>query len=126
MPSLPTTEPRLPLFAFGTLRRGEANHRLLENRFDRCLPATLPGFCRTIASHGFLVVIVAAGETVEGELFFLRDETYDESLRRCDELEDISPGETSGPYYRRVRRIVTTSEGPHAAWVYADPLTPAD
>jgi gamma-glutamylcyclotransferase (GGCT)/AIG2-like uncharacterized protein YtfP len=96
---------------------------LLEDRYNRWLPATLTGFRRTIANHGFPAVVEAAGASVEGELFFLRDDVYAETLRRCDELEDIPPGKTAGPYYRRVRRVVTTDEGQHAAWVYADPST---
>lgn len=125
MPSQSTPEPHLPLFAFGTLRRSECNHGLLFGRYDRCLPATLPGFRVTTASHGFAVVVEDHGESVAGELFFLHDDLYDETLRRCDDLEDIPLGEAVGQYYRRVRRAVTTAEGQHAAWVYADPSTPA-
>lgn len=125
MTSRSTTESRLPLFAFGTLRRSECNHGLLVDRYDRWLPATLPNFRVTTASHGFAVVVEDPGESVAGELFFLRDDLYDETLRSCDDLEDIPPGETVGPYYRRVQRVVTTVEGPHIAWVYADPSTPA-
>lgn len=125
MQSHSNTDPRLPLFAFGTLRRGECNHHLLADRYDRWLPATLPGFRRTVATHGFLTVVEASGESVEGELFFLRADLYDETLRRCDQLEDIPVGETAGPYYRRVRRTVSTAEGTHEVWVYADPGTRA-
>jgi gamma-glutamylcyclotransferase (GGCT)/AIG2-like uncharacterized protein YtfP len=124
MPSQSTPEPRLPLFAFGTLRRSECNHGLLLDRYDRWSPATLPGFRLAVASHGFAVVVEDPGESVTGELFLLRDDQYDETLRRCDDLEDIPPGETVGEYYHRVRRVVTTAEGQHAAWVYADPSTP--
>ncbi|MBI5759429.1 MAG: gamma-glutamylcyclotransferase, partial [Planctomycetales bacterium] len=71
----------LPLFAFGTLRRGECNHGLLLGCYDRWLPATLPGFRATTARHGFAVVVEDPGESVAGELFFLCDDGYDETLR---------------------------------------------
>ena len=125
MPTNNLIPDHLPLFAFGTLRRNECNHGLLLGRYDRWLPATLSGFRVMTASHGFAVVVETSGESVAGELFFLSNDLYDETLRRCDDLEDIPPGETVGPYYRRVQRVVTTTEGQLAAWVYADPSTPA-
>jgi gamma-glutamylcyclotransferase (GGCT)/AIG2-like uncharacterized protein YtfP len=125
MPTNHHATSHLPLFTFGTLRRSECNHSLLLGRYDRWMPATLPGFRLSTASHGFAVVVEDPGESVVGELFFLCDDLYGETLRRCDDLEDISPGETVGPYYCRVQRVVTTTEGQHAAWVYADPSTPA-
>jgi len=114
----------LPLFVFGTLRRGEANHHCLAGRYERCLPAQLAGFRRTVARHGFPAIVREAGGTVDGELFFLCPETYATTLRICDDLEDIPPGATAGAFYRRLAVTVQTATGPYRAWVYADPATP--
>lgn len=115
---------QLPLFVFGTLRRGEVNHRCLAGTYDRCLPATLHGFRRSVAAHGFPTIRPVAGEQVDGELFFIRPDLYDQTLRRCDVLEDLPPGELEGDYYRREPVTVETAEGKFTAWVYRDAGTP--
>jgi hypothetical protein len=50
----------------------------------------------------------------------LRSATYDETLRRCDLLEDLLPGQLVGQFYRRMHLTVETVEGARIAWVYAD------
>lgn len=117
------TERTLPLFAFGTLRRGEPNHHYLDGTFERCLPATLRDFRRETAAHGFPAVVRCPLAQVKGELFFIRPEVYDETLRRCDLLEDLPPGKLVGRYYRRMALTVNTAEGDFVAWVYADAST---
>lgn len=116
-----STSIELPLFVFGTLRRGEANHHCLADSYNRWLPATLLDFRRAVAAHGFPAIVAARGEQVDGELFFIRPEDFAETLRRCDTLEDIPPGKLVGPYYRRAQVSVETTEGPFTAWAYIDP-----
>lgn len=111
---------QLPLFAFGTLRRGKANHGILAGAFDRCLPATLRDFRRAVAPHGFPAIVRCPLARVEGELFFIRPDAYDEALRNCDLLEDLPPGQLIGRYYRRIEVTVETAEGEFVAWAYAD------
>lgn len=111
---------QLPLFAFGTLRRGKANHEILAAAVDRCLPATLRDFRRAVAPHGFPAIVRCPHARVEGELFFIRADAYDDTLSRCDVLEDLLPGQLQGQYYRRMEVTVETAEGEHVAWVYAD------
>ena len=111
----------LPLFVFGTLRRGESNHHCLAGRYDRWLPATLHDFQRTTAAHGFPQVVPSPGDRVTGELFFICPTDFEETLHRCDILEDIPPGQLVGPYYRRARVVVETTEGDFTAWAYIDP-----
>ena len=111
----------LPLFVFGTLRRGESNHHCLAGRYDSWLPATLHDFKRTTAAHGFPQVAPSPGDRVSGELFFIRRAEFAESLHRCDILEDIPPGQLVGPYYQRAQVVVETAEGNVTAWAYIDP-----
>ena len=111
---------QLPLFVFGTLRRGQRNHdRYLEGRYVRVLPARLPGFARTAP----LMIARCADEVVDGELYFLRGESYDAAMEEIDWLESISPGQSVGPEYRRIRVRVQTAEGESIAWVYVRPDT---
>ncbi|MGE5193684.1 MAG: gamma-glutamylcyclotransferase [Deltaproteobacteria bacterium] len=111
----------LPLFVFGTLRRGESNHHCLAGHYDRWLPATLCDFKRTTAAHGYPQVVPSPGDHVTGELFFIRAADFDETLRRCDILEDLPIGHLVGPYYQRARVVVETAEGDFIAWAYIDP-----
>jgi gamma-glutamylcyclotransferase (GGCT)/AIG2-like uncharacterized protein YtfP len=111
---------QLPLFAFGTLRCGKSNHGTIAGAFDRMLPATLRDFRRGVAPHGFPTIVRCPLAHVEGELFFLRPDLYDETLRRCDLLEEIPSGQLAGSYYRRMEVRVETTEGEFTAWVYAD------
>src|SRR5579859_7434322 len=99
----------LPLFVFGTLRRGEPNHHCLAGSYERWLPAVLSDFRRTVATHGFPAIVASRGDQVAGELFFIRPKLFAETLRRCDTLEDIPPGELIGPYYRRAQVSVETT-----------------
>jgi gamma-glutamylcyclotransferase (GGCT)/AIG2-like uncharacterized protein YtfP len=113
----------LPLFVFGTLRRGEQNHQFLEAAFERVLPGILRNFRRAVTPHGFPAIVRCPLAEVEGELYFLRSETCAETLRLCDLLEDLPPGKLVGRYYRRMELEIETAEGPYRAWVYADPDT---
>lgn len=108
---------RLPLFAFGTLRRGEANHHYLAGRYDRILPARLPSY----AIVGPLMIDRSEAGSVPGELFFLRPGSYDATMTECDELEGTIPGQTRYAVYERRRVRVLTDVGPHDAWAYVRP-----
>jgi gamma-glutamylcyclotransferase (GGCT)/AIG2-like uncharacterized protein YtfP len=111
----------LPIFAFGTLRRGESNHHFLEGACERCLAGTLRDFTRTTTTHGFPAISPSTGDCVQGELFFIRRELFKQTLRNCDLLEDLNPGELAGPYYRRDTVVIETDLGSFAAWAYVDP-----
>jgi gamma-glutamylcyclotransferase (GGCT)/AIG2-like uncharacterized protein YtfP len=116
----------LPLFVFGTLRRGEPNHGYLEHRYTRWLPGSVRGFRRGRARHGFPAMLPAPGESVSGEVFFLDPVTREKTLRECDLLEDLPPGKLVGEFYQRAKVIVETAEGPVTAWAYVDPSTSVD
>lgn len=111
------SEPQLPLFAFGTLRRGEVNHFYLAGKFERALPARLPDY----AAVGPLMIDRSVGGSVSGELFFLRPGAYEATITDCDELEGISPGQTKYAVYERRRVRVLTDVGPFDAWAYVRP-----
>lgn len=110
--------PTLPLFVYGTLRQGKSTHHFLEGRYERMLPAALKGYRRTVAAHGYPVIVPSPGETVDGELYFLRPNLYLTTMQEIDRLEDIPEGATVGEHYRRAAVTVETPEGPHTAWAY--------
>lgn len=86
---------RLPMFVFGTLRYGESNHHFLENRYDKRLPAELVGYVRVESELGYPMIDLSSEESVTGELFFLSEACYDQTMTDIDELELLPPGNTS-------------------------------
>lgn len=112
---------QLPLFVFGTLRRGERNHHYLDGHYVRRTPAVLRGFAR----RHELMIVEAPGGVVDGELYDLAPAEYDATLAHCDELEGIPPGAVVGPEYRRKCVTVETDAGAVEAWAYVHPDTPA-
>jgi len=116
MPLVGTAE-RLPLFVFGTLRRGHENHHYLDGHYERVIPANLLGYARRRP----LMIALQESGLVEGELFYLKLNQYDTTLASCDELEEIPPGQLLGHEYERRRVTVVTSTGDVVAWAYVQP-----
>ncbi len=113
---------QLPLFAFGTLRRGECNHGYLAGAFDRVLPARLLDFARVVP----LMIAREANSVVDGELFCLTPATYETTLSACDRLEELPTGNLIGHEYRRIAVRVQTDSGEFIAWAYANPNAESD
>ena len=109
--------PPLPLFVFGTLRRGECNHHFLSGQYDRLRPARLSGF----AAVAPLMIARESGSVVMGELYDLAPASYSRSLQGCDRLEEIPVGDTIGREYRRIPVRVQTDGGEVIAWAYVRP-----
>lgn len=107
----------LPLFVFGTLRRGEPNHHYLDGFYDRMLPAVLDGYARVAP----LMIARREGMEVIGEVYFLTEARYEKTLAGCDELEEIPPGKLVGHEYERRLVRIATAEGPLDAWAYVQP-----
>lgn len=112
-----STSDQLPLFVFGTLRRGHRNHHYLHGYYDRVIPAWLLDYQRL---HE-LMIARQPGGAVDGELFFLTDAIYEKTIAGCDELEEIPPGQLIGHEYERKRVTVETAEGLVEAWAYVQP-----
>jgi gamma-glutamylcyclotransferase (GGCT)/AIG2-like uncharacterized protein YtfP len=111
---------RLPVFVYGTLRRGGLYHPgHLLGRTTAEEPATLRG---VVLHHGPgypYALEDAEGGVVRGELMTLREDGYEQVLAALDQLEDYRPGDPAGLYLRAVREVTRTSDGARVtAWVY--------
>ncbi len=113
---------QLPLFVFGTLRRGECNHGYLAGNYDRVLPARLFGFARVAP----LMIAREADSVVDGELYFLTPTIYETTLFGCDRLEELPSDGLIGHEYCRIAVRLQTELGEITAWAYARHDTASD
>jgi gamma-glutamylcyclotransferase (GGCT)/AIG2-like uncharacterized protein YtfP len=112
---------QLPFFVYGTLRRGQHNHRITEGMLAGVHAARLSG--HVLYEAGLPYIGACGGEgTVTGDLLVPRPGDYDEVLHRLDRLEGFRP--PHGGLYVRIACPVTFAGAdgePWAsgqAWVY--------
>jgi gamma-glutamylcyclotransferase (GGCT)/AIG2-like uncharacterized protein YtfP len=119
----------VPVFVYGTLRRGQHNYRLLRGRTVAEHPAVLPDHALHDAGLPYVVPGTAEDQVV-GELMVVRPSQYAEVLQALDWLEGYRPGQPS--HYVRVRAAVQllweAQEREVEAWVYlaGERFRPAD
>jgi gamma-glutamylcyclotransferase (GGCT)/AIG2-like uncharacterized protein YtfP len=121
---------RLPVFVYGTLRRGQCNHRVIEASLDGVRDARLAG--HVLYASG--LPWIAPGDpasTVTGDLLLISPDRYADGLRALDRLEGYRPPH-SCMYVRTLVRAAfrPAPDGPWTdcdAWAYLGGKTfPAD
>lgn len=91
------------VFVYGTLRRGEYNHRYLSGARRRGVYRTSPGY--TLLDLGDYPAVISGGRTaIVGEVYAINDAL----LNRLDRLE--------GYPHEYTRERISTPYGP--AWIY--------
>jgi gamma-glutamylcyclotransferase (GGCT)/AIG2-like uncharacterized protein YtfP len=106
---------QLPLFVYGTLRRGQENYSLLRGNTLAELPAFLEGMA--LYSLRSYPMIVEGESVVRGELLTLHPRVYIRLLADLDQLEGYIPGQPSR--FQRMERCIQTENGTRMlAWVY--------
>ncbi len=113
------TEPKLPVFVYGTLRPGQKNYpRLLQGRTLREFPARVHGRLYFVSNGGYPYVLPEDG-TVWGDLVELEPEHYDETLQELDLLEEYDPqDEAQSVYLRRPTEVFLDDGRCRLAWIY--------
>ena len=101
------------LFVYGTLLDEERVHALTGRRFRR-RPATLEGFARLTAAHGYPTIVPAPGGQVDG---LLLEDVDAQSLAALDAYED------AGRLYAR-RPVEVVAGGRRVACEVYVSLTP--
>lgn len=139
---MPPERPRLPMFFYGTLQRGQRNHDAFCAGALGVQPATVPGRLYELpagypalvvpdqhvlatgtsdplqdarTAHLPLSVTPAAGPTVAGELYAFDDP--EARLPALDRLEGFHPEGAPSEYHRVLLRVVTLA-GDACAWTY--------
>jgi gamma-glutamylcyclotransferase (GGCT)/AIG2-like uncharacterized protein YtfP len=118
---MPTASPeaRLPIFVYGTLRPGEKNYpRHLAGRTVGEVAATAAGLLYFVADGGYPYLEPGPG-WVAGELVYLDQRRYEQTLREIDALEEYDPADEAHSVYLRRRATVTLPDGSRTpAWIY--------
>jgi gamma-glutamylcyclotransferase (GGCT)/AIG2-like uncharacterized protein YtfP len=106
---------QLPLFVYGTLRRGQENYWLMRGNTVSEVPATIEQMA--LYSLRAYPMMVEGDSVVHGELITIHPRVYSRLLADLDQLEGYRPGGDSR--FRRVERCVRTEGGSRLlAWVY--------
>jgi gamma-glutamylcyclotransferase (GGCT)/AIG2-like uncharacterized protein YtfP len=118
-PEPPLTAQRLPVFVYGTLRRGEKNHaRYLGGRTVSELSGTVAGELFFVADGGYPYLRPGPGR-VHGELLELAPQHYASTLAGLDALEEYDPlDEAHSVYLRRSAQVRLADGSERLAWVY--------
>lgn len=110
---------KLPIFVYGTLRSGQANHeRCLMDRTEKELKGKVKGKLYSNMFGTFPCMIKGDGY-VYGELMYIKDEFYDATLRQLDFLEGYDqeyPEESM--YIREIVDIETENGEKVQAYAY--------
>ncbi|MDF3288292.1 gamma-glutamylcyclotransferase family protein [Streptomyces silvisoli] len=109
---------RLPVFVYGTLRPGEANHGLLLGRTAAETPAVLPGALLYEGPGYPYAVDDPGGGEIRGELIDPLPEVYEAVLADLDRLEEYVPGAPGNLYDRLAREVRVAAGHVRPAWVY--------
>jgi len=113
------TGAKLPVFVYGTLRRGELNYsRYLAGRTTAELPGTVAGELFFVVDGGYPYLSAGTGR-VHGELMELELRSYSATLDSLDALEEYDPRDEAHSVYLRRRAQVRLADGSErTAWVY--------
>lgn len=104
-----------PVFVYGTLRKGEGNHRIIQPYIDSMLPAALSD--ANLYDLGAFPAVSDGDGYVIGELYGLKNygrDNYAEGIQELDWLEGVG----SGLYKRELRTVIDNRGGVWRAWVY--------
>lgn len=108
-----TADAHLPLFVYGTLRRGESAEGEVAAAVVRRVPARTRGRLLAIGAP-YPAAVLGPDETtwVEGELLYLRPSTHAAVLDRVDAYENV-------PFLFRRLQVTVEAEGRDVeAWAY--------
>ncbi len=113
-------DPEIPpgwLFVYGTLKKGEVAHHLIERFIARIVPATVRGTLYHLP-YGYPVIVPENRGIVHGELFFIPN--LSQIIELLDDYEDYNSENSAESLFIRVMVEAKGSDGRYYyAWTYA-------
>lgn len=100
----------LPIFVYGTLKRGERSHRVLERKYKAVFEAELLGALYDIGPFPMADIRVT-DLTIRGELYYLRQGCYIDTLWDLDCMEGVNIEEPNKGFYRRAITCALVMDG---------------
>jgi gamma-glutamylcyclotransferase (GGCT)/AIG2-like uncharacterized protein YtfP len=110
----------LPVFVYGTLRKGFGNYNnILKGNTVMEFNAETTGILCEVFGGGF-PAMVEGGEIVKGELMFIDEFEYEQTLQRLDRLEGYHPKDRGNSMYLRETKMVKNELNGESveAWTY--------
>lgn len=104
----------LPIFVYGTLKRGEERERMWPRPAIKVEQATTAG---CLFDLGPYPALVEGAETIEGELWYVAVEDLDETLAALDEIECFG-NDGVDLYVRRIVPCLTGNGETQRAYTY--------
>jgi gamma-glutamylcyclotransferase (GGCT)/AIG2-like uncharacterized protein YtfP len=104
----------LPIFVYGTLKRGQCRQRCWPRQPVRVEWAVVRG---RLYDLGPYPAMVTGDDLIRGELWHLRPEDVPETLERLDEIEGCVEG-TGDQYVRVIIECRDDQDGSHRAYAY--------
>lgn len=106
----------IPIFTYGTLMEGLSNFKMLEGLFIEKKEASIKGFLFDI---GFFPGLVEGDDNIKGELFFIKEEFYYQTLIKLDFLESyIKNDRLNSLFIRTVKEVYLEDGSKIRAYVY--------
>lgn len=102
----------LPVFVYGSLRRSQRGHHVVEPYVVSAQTATARGR-RVETAQWYPGVVFDGDELIDGELLYLDDSRYADALDRVDDYE------SAGRLYERVTVTASTPHGGVKAHAYS-------
>jgi gamma-glutamylcyclotransferase (GGCT)/AIG2-like uncharacterized protein YtfP len=113
---------QLPVFVYGTLRRGMGNHGVIGSALAAVHEARLPGHCLYSDGLPYVAECGDPEQAVTGELLIIRDSAYEAAMERLDWLEGFRPPHHMLYVRGACRALVQDEPGAPGretkAWVY--------
>lgn len=104
----------LPIFVYGTLKRGQVREGMWPRKPLRVEGATTLG---TLYDLGPYPALVSGEDVVEGELWIVAPADLVETLRVLDKIEEVRP-DGQGLYERRIITCRSEAGEMHRAYAY--------
>ena len=108
----------LPFFVYGTLRRGQSNHRIVEDDLAEVREARLPAHLLYARGLPYIAACDDPAAVVAGDLLLVEPARYAQALRNLDSLEGYDPPDYE--HYVRTRVRAAFRAGPGAPWQECD------